>query len=153
MDQIDKKRSELKKLNMEITFLQPLNDYFSPYYRWFDLNWKLSIRYSIYVKNLMGQIGANQEDIITVNENTTKYYLMILNYIKTNTILLRAYLDKTRKTANNQTHKFFDEYIEMLLRMTVDSQEKFISNTVTTSTICQTRNLMFFFNEISLMRY
>lgn len=96
----------------------------------------------------MGQMGANQEDIITVNENTTKYYLMILNYIKTNTILLRDYLDKTRKTANNQTHKFFEDYIEMFLRMTVDFQEKFISNTVTTSTICQTRNLMFFFNEI-----
>jgi len=88
------------------------------------------------------------EDIITVNENTIKYYLMILDYIKANMILLSDYLDKTRKTANNQTHKFFDDYIEMLLRMTVDFQEKFISNTVTTSTICQTRNLMFFFNEI-----
>jgi len=55
-----KKRSELKQLNKEIAFLQPLNDYFSPYYRWFELNWKLSISYSNYVENLMDQMGANR---------------------------------------------------------------------------------------------
>lgn len=143
-------QKKIKNLQQEIQFVKPLQLYMSDQFRWFELNWRLVRRYVYYSENWLGIDLDSRDQQYEISENTTCFFITILDHIDRNINAIATYCSENKqlKKFKKIDFKFFEDYLEIIPKMSNQSRAVIYKRTMTHNILNTYCTMLYFYSEL-----